>query len=263
LTVGAKDPEAGQRTVRFREVLSDEGDSGLARLIDGNPATVWSCRRGGQPVSLTFLPAEPIRASGAAVLQVTLHNRENLACFRVLATSTSEPRQLGQAGAVAGGKQPPPGRSDLFTLFVNLGGGSWQDPAGNSWVASKDFDGATFGHEAGQEIKSNAVDHPMYSTAVRKLTGFRAVVPNGEYRVELHFHEHWSRNPADRCFAVAIEQQPVLRPPLFFQGPGMGQPYVHTIDRVIVKDGRLDVDFSPTLPGSLTILNGLAIRQVR
>jgi len=27
--------------------------------------------------------------------------------------------------------------------------------------------------------------------------------------------------------------------------------------------GRLDVDFSPTLPGSLTILNGIAIRQLR
>lgn len=262
LAIGSKDTDTGQRTVRFREVLGSEGDNGLARLIDGNPATVWSCRRGGQTVSLTILPAEPIRTSGTAVLQLTLHNRENLGCFRLLATSMPEPRQLIQSAA-AGGKQPPSARSDLFTLFANLGGGPWQDPAGNAWVASKDFDGATFGHEGGQEIKSDAADHPVYSTAVRKLTAFRAVVPNGEYRVELHFQEHWSRNPADRSFVVTVEQQPVLRPPLFFQGPGMGQPYVHVIPRVIVKDGRLDVDFSPTLPGSLTILNGIVIRQLR
>jgi hypothetical protein len=30
-----------------------------------------------------------------------------------------------------------------------------------------------------------------------------------------------------------------------------------------VKDGRLDVDFSPVQPDSLTILNGIAIRQLR
>jgi hypothetical protein len=190
---------------------------------------------------------------------VTLHNREKLGCFRLLATSMPEPRKLATAESPAAG----PARSDLFSLFVNLGGDPWQDPAGNSWVASKDFDGATYGHESGQTVKSDAVEHPVYSTAVRKLTGFRAVVPNGEYSVELHFQEHWSKNPSDRAFAVMLEQQPVLRPPMFFQGPGMGQPYVHAIPRVIVKDGRLDVDFSPTLPGSLTILNGIAIRQLR
>ena len=146
---------------------------------------------------------------------------------------------------------------------MNLGGGPWQDQAGNAWVASQDFDGATFGHEAGQTVKSDAADHPLYGTAVRKLTAFRAVVPNGEYRVDLHFHEHWSRNPADRSFVVTVEQRPVLQPGLFFQGPGMGGPYVYPIDRIIVKDGRLDVDFSPTQPGSLTILNGIAIRQLR
>jgi len=163
----------------------------------------------------------------------------------------------------AGGGQTSAASSGRFTLLVNLGGGPWQDPAGNAWVPSKDFDGATFGHEAGTAIESKTSDHPLYGTAVRKLTAFRAVVPNGEYRVELHFHEHWSRNPADRSFVVAIEQQPVLRPGLFFQGPGMGQPYVHAVNKVIVKDGRLDVDFSPVSPGSLTILNGIAIWQVR
>lgn len=259
VAAGSADGDAAQQTAKFREVLTSDGDSGVARLIDGNPATVWSCRRGGRPVSLTFLPAGPIRTSGAAVLIVTLHNRESLGCFRLLATSMPEPRK-----PAPGDSQPAePVRSDLFSLFVNLGGGPWQDPAGNAWMASKDFDGATFGHEAGQTVESDAGENPVYSTAVRKLTGFRAVVPNGEYSVELHFQEHWSKNPADRSFAIAVEQQPVLRPPMFFQGPGMGQPYVHAIPRITVKDGRLDVDFSPTLPGSLTILNGIAIRQLR
>jgi hypothetical protein len=257
--IAPADSDDTPQATKFREVLTADGDTGATRLIDGKPATLWSCRRGGQPVSLTFLPAEPIVTSGAAVLHVTLHNRDPLGCLRLLATSMPEPRKLASTASQPAG----PARSDLFSLFVNLGGGPWQDPAGNSWVASKDFDGATYGHEAGQTVESDAVDHPLYNTAVRKLTGFRAVVPNGEYSVELHFQEHWSKNPADRAFAVAIEQQPVLRPPMFFQGPGMGQPYVHPIPRVIVKDGRLDVDFSPVQPDSLTILNGIAIRQLR
>lgn len=259
VTLGAADADTAQQTVKFREVLTGDDDSRVSRLIDGNPATVWNCRAGGQAIALTLLPTEPIHSSGPALLNVMLHNRDNLGCFRILATSMPEPRQL----VAAVGTQSPSARSSLFTLFVNLGGGPWQDPAGNSWVASKDFDGAMFGHEAGQAIKADEVEHPMYGTAVRKLTGFRAAVPNGEYCVELHFHEHWSRNPADRSFAVTVEQRPVLRPPLFFQGPGMGQPYVHLVDKVTVQDERLDVDFTPTLPGSLTILNGIAIRQVR
>lgn len=247
------------RPARLREVLTADGDAGAARLIDGNTTTLWSCRRGGQPVSLTFLPNGPIRVAGPAVLHVTLHNRDQLGCFRVLATSQPEPPTPAPTAKAS----PEPADSGLFRLFVNVGGGPWQDPAGNAWVASKDYDGATFGHEAGQVVTSDAVEHPVYSTAVRKLTGFRAAVPNGEYAVELHFQEHWSKNPADRAFVVTIEQQPVLRPPLFFQGPGMGQPYVHTIPRIIVKDGRLDVDFSPVQPDSLTILNGIVIRQLR
>jgi len=260
VAVGAADADTPLLPARLREVLAAADDSGLARLVDGNPATLWSCRRGGQPVELTFLPAEPIRTSGAGMLHVTLHNRDNLGCFRLRATSLPDPRSQVIRAA---GDQVPAAGSGLFTLFVNLGGRPWQDEAGNAWVASKDFDGATFGHEAGAAITSDASDHPLYSTAVRKLTAFRAVVPNGEYRLELHFHEHWSRNPADRSFVVTVEQQPVLRPPLFFQGPGMGQPYVHPVNRVIVKDDQLDIDFAPALPGSLTILNGVAIRQVR
>ncbi len=262
LTVSSTDAADQPRSIKFREVLSSDGESGLARLIDGDTATVWTYRKRGQAANLTFLPAQPIRTSGTAVLSFTLHNRENLGCFQLRATSLPNPRPLVQAGGT-GGTPSAPVRNDLFTLFVNLGGGPWQDPAGNAWVASKEFDGATFGHEAGQAVQTDAIQHPVYSTAVRKLTAFRAVVPNGDYSVELHFNEHWTRNAADRAFAVAIEQQPVLKPPLFFQGPGMGQPYVHSVGKVVVKDGCLDVDFSPTLPGSLSILNGIVIRRTR
>jgi len=259
VAIAAAGSNDAPRPVKLRQVLTADGDSGAARLIDGNTNTLWICRRRGQPVSLIFLPSGPLALSGPAVLHVTLHNRDQLGCFRVLATSMPEPQTLAPAAEASA----EPAGNGLFRLFVNLGGRPWQDPDGNAWVASKDYDGATFGHEAGQEVTSDAVEHPVYRTAVRKLTAFRAAVPNGEYAVELYFQEHWSKNPADRSFFVTIEQQPVLRPPGYFQGPGMGQPYVHVVPRVMVKDGRLDVDFSPVQPESLTILNGIAIRQLR
>ena len=261
IEVSVVEADQAARKAKIREVFSPDGDSGMARLVDGNLATVWSCRPGRQGISLTLLLAEPVRTSGVGVLNVTLHNRENLGCFRLLATAAAEPRTLASAASQSPAPVGSDG-SDLFRLFVNLGGGPWQDPDGNSWVASKKFDGTTFGHEAGQSIKSD-LEHPVYGTAVRGLIGFRALVPNGDYSVELHFQENWARNPDDRAFTAAVEQIPVIRPPRFFHGPGMGQPYVHTIGKVSVRDERLDVDFSPIRPGAHAILNGIVIRQVR
>jgi hypothetical protein len=174
----------------------------------------------------------------------------------------SEAPADGEAAAEAGASAEPT-QHELLQLCVNLGGSAWQDPGGRTWVPSKKFDSATFGYEAGQAVKSDTVEHPVYNSAVRGLVGFRAVVPNGEYALELHFHEHWARDSTDRAFVAAVEQVPVLRPPLFFQGPGMGQPYVHKIGKVSVKDGRLDVDFAGVQPGSLAILNGIVIQQLR
>jgi hypothetical protein len=43
----------------------------------------------------------------------------------------------------------------------------------------------------------------------------------------------------------------------------MGRPWTHTVPKVVIDDGRLDLDFSPADEQSLAILNGIVIRAVR
>jgi len=257
VSVRPKDESGAAREVSFSRVLAED-DTGVERLIDGDAKTSWSVRRRGQRVAVTLIPAEPIGGEGTRLLTVTIQNGDNLGCFRLLATSMPDPETPPATSGTQDGDQ-----DDKFTLFVNLAGDAWEDPDGNTWLKSKDFDGATFGHEGGQSIKKDDVENPVAKTAQRGLTAFRAVVPNGTYEVRLFFAEHWTTDPKRRMFAVFAEQKPVRRSQNVFLAPGFGNPYIHLIPKVTVNDGRLDVDFSPANEDASSILNGISIRQIR
>jgi len=258
VNVRAKGDSDGEREVSFAKALADDGDAGVERLIDGNAKTSWSVRRRGERVAVALIPAQPIGGEGPSVLTVTLLNRENLGCFRLLATSAPKPEELLDSGNAIDGEQ-----DDRFALFVNVAGDAWVDPEGNAWVKSKDFDGATFGHEGGQSVKHDDEENPVAKTAQRGLTAFRAIVPNGTYEVRLYFSEHWTTDPKRRMFAAFVEQQPARPPMNIFHGPGLGSPDIYTIPKATVTDGRLDVDFQPANEDASTILNGISIRQFR
>ena len=257
VNVRAKDNPDTEREISFAKALTDD-DAGVERLIDGDTKTSWSVRRRGERVAVTLVPAEPIGGEGTSVLTITILNRENLGCFRLLATSASEPENLLDSDDARHGEL-----DDGFALFVNLGGDTWEDPEGNAWVKSKDFDGATFGHEGGQSVKNEDEENPVAKTAQRGLIGFRAIVPNGNYEVRLYFSEHWTTDPKRRVFHAFVEQQPARRPPNIFHAPGLGSPDIYTIPKVTVTDDRLDVDFRPASDDASTILNGISIRQIR
>jgi hypothetical protein len=257
VNVRAKDNPSAEREISFAKALTDD-DAGVERLIDGDTKTSWSVRRRGERVAVTFVPAEPISGEGASVLTITILNRDNLGCFRLLATSAAEPDKLLDSDEAPDGEQ-----DDGFALFVNLGGDAWEDPEGNAWVRSKDFDGATFGHEGGQSVKNEDEENPVAKTAQRGLIGFRAIVPNGNYEVRLYFSEHWTTDPKRRVFHAFVEQQPARRPLNIFHAPGLGSPDIYTIPKATITDGRLDIDFRPASDDASTILNGISIRQIR
>lgn len=177
------------------------------------------------------------------------------------AQETEDVKPAGDGEVVNKAVDRRPG--ERFTLFVNLGGDAWEDPEGNAWRESKRFDGTTFGHEGGRSVKHDDEENPVAKTAQRGITAFRAVVPNGIYEVRLYFSEHWTAEPKRRVFAVFAEQQPVRRPPNVFLAPGLGTPYIHTVPKVTVSDGRLDIDFRPANEDASAILNGISIRQLR
>ncbi len=256
-SVRAKDESEAERRASFTKAVTDNDDAGVERLIDGDDKTSWTVRRRGERIAVALIPAEPIGGEGISVLTITILNRDNLGCFRLLATSAPNPARFLESDSALDGDQ-----DEGFVLFVNLGGDAWKDPEGNAWAKSKDFDGATFGHEGGQSVKNEDEENPVAKTAQRGLTAFRAVVPNGTYEVRLYFAEHWTTDPKRRVFAVFVEQQPARRPQNVFLAPGLGSPYIHSVPRVIVTDGRLDVDFQPASEDASTILNGISIRHV-
>ncbi len=159
-----------------------------------------------------------------------------------------------------------PSADALIVWHINLGGEGYEDAQGNRWLPSRRFDGQDFGHEGGRLASGGAPlypDQPWAETAIRDLTAFRAVLPNGTYEVTLCFCEHWTTDPDRRLFLAVFQRGSRNSVRLNFHGPGMGRPWTHTVRRVAVTEGSLAIEFSPLIPDSLPILNAIIIRQLR
>ncbi|MCL4201823.1 MAG: hypothetical protein KJ000_04970 [Pirellulaceae bacterium] len=257
--VEAVDGTQPARKVGFTAVAEPKDDL-AKRLVDDSDDSAWTVRRRGETVSITFLPTMPLELPAGSRLNISLVQRENLGCFRLLATSDADP--LAAPGPIPGniGGQA----DDRFTLFVNLGGDAYQDEAGNKWQKSEKHGVRDFGHEGGSSAGKSVQAYPQQlwaETAIRGLTGFRATVPDGVYEITLCFCEQWT-NDADRRRFIAVWERGT--PQAFqrvFHGPGISGPVTHVEPKVLVRDGRLDIEFSPLDSNSFAILNGIVIRQ--
>ncbi len=161
-------------------------------------------------------------------------------------------------------EEPP--AAALIVWHINLGGEGYEDAEGNRWLPSRRFEGHEFGHEGGRLASGGAPlypDQPWAETAIRDLTAFRAVLPNGTYEVTLCFCEHWTTDPDRRLFLAVFQRGTRNSVRLNFHGPGMGRPWTHTVRRVAVTEGSLAIEFSPLIPDALPILNAIIIRQLR
>ena len=69
MTRGASDADTAQQTVKFREVLTGDDDSRVSRLIDGNPATVWNFRAGGQAIAVRGVGSWGVKPPASFVLR--------------------------------------------------------------------------------------------------------------------------------------------------------------------------------------------------
>jgi hypothetical protein len=176
-------------------------------------------------------------------------------------------REAEPAAAVPGSGAPEieEASDEPFVLFANLGGGAYQDQDGNQWQESKKHGVQDFGHEGG--MSAGKTFHPFPNllwaeTAIRGLTAFRAAVPNGVYQVTLCFCDQWTSDVTRRSFYTVWERGHPHALRRVFHGPGIGGPWTHVERRVLVRDGQLDIEFSPLTEGSFAILNGIIIRQI-
>jgi hypothetical protein len=252
LTVRPQTEAGPGRAVTFWQAQS-EGDARAKLSNDGDPATRWTVRRRAERVPVLYVANQPFGDPGGSLIELTLVQRENLGCFRVWATSASEPWKL----ALPGESSEENGQG-ANALFVNLGGPAWKDSFGNQWVASEPYGSASLGHEGGQKVRTDETNNAVHATAQRGISAFRADVEPGNYEVYLVFSEHWTSDPKSRLFSVFVEQRLAMGPT---PGLGFGGDYTHPIPHVHVAESPLDIDFQPAHKDATTILNGVIIRR--
>ncbi len=240
----------------------------------------WSDPQSRPPLVFPSLPPEALEtevgagASGEGAADAADTGREDEETVQEhLDFAAQEPDDQESSGEE--GEWPEEGEEPAdapIVWHINLGGEGYEDAQGNRWLQSPRFDGQKFGHEGGRLASGGAPlypDHRWAETAIRNLTAFRAVLPNGSYEVTFCFCEHWTTDPDRRVFLAVLQRGMRNSIRLNFHGPGMapelgvGKPWTHTIRRVAVSEGSLDIEFTPLTPDSLPILNAIIIRQLR
>ena len=245
------------RTLHFASAIDGAGHD-LRRLIDGDEKTLWRGAGRGSGTVATLVVRDPKPFVAGSLLQIEITQRENLGCFRVLATSAPNPN------AVLPSSRRASEGEGLYSLFVNLGGDEFTTPDGVRWRPSKLFDNESFGHEGGRGVTEDLIANKVQGSAQRGIAAFRAMVPEGTYDVNLYFCEYWSTTPSSRQFAIAVEQRVVApRFDLFQAAGGFAKPLVYPIRNVTVTDGRLDIQFRAASDSASAILNAVSIQQVR
>ena len=237
--------------ITFAQALSNASGK-VEQIIDGEKSSSWGIRRGGEPTIVTLILEEPLELPKDSTVSLTLHNHENIGCFRLLATSAEKPGEL---------PVNVENRPDGFALHANLGGSEFKDDNGVTWSASKTYDDKTWGHEKGSKVTNKGEPNPLTSSAVRGIRAFRAIVPNGQYEVYLLFCEHWTSTPEGRMFTIFVEGQRAGTLDLLKDAGGRGKPLEVPIRTVAVEDGRLDIAFEPLTDKASAILNAITIRQ--
>ena len=101
----------------------------------------------------------------------------------------------------------------------------------------------------------------LYQNYWYEMSGFHFRVPNGRYRVRLHFAETWGNQVGERRFDVRIQKQPALTAmDVFKETGGKCRALVKEFE-ASVEDGLLTVDFSPAhdSPTHSSMISGIEV----
>ncbi len=142
-----------------------------------------------------------------------------------------------------------------FPMFIESGSDqNYIDADGQTWRADVGFIGGAITNRGDIEIGGTTNDR-IYQTERYGLNGYIVKVPNGAYRVSLHFAETFQDIAGKRLFSVEVEDQKLADLDIFAEAGGKNKALVKTFDNVVVSDGELNVNFI----GKSAIVNGIAI----
>jgi len=124
---------------------------------------------------------------------------------------------------------------------------NYVDSEGNVWLADQGFaDGEVITRDDDMTI-ANTKDPALYRTEHYDMTSFSENVPNGKYKVILHFAETYEgiTGPGDRVFTFNVGGQHEFKDfDIWAKAGGPQKAYDVTVDDVEVTDGKLTITFT-------------------
>jgi Malectin domain len=122
------------------------------------------------------------------------------------------------------------------------------DHDGNVWMAEVGFDGGeTIDRPDDMKIE-NTKDPGLYRSEHYSMDSFSQKVPNGKYKVNLHFAETFDEvtEPGGRVFSFKVGDKEFKDFDVVKKAGGPQKAYVESVD-VDVKDGMLKITFTPNV----------------
>ncbi|MBN2091175.1 FG-GAP repeat protein [candidate division KSB1 bacterium] len=138
-----------------------------------------------------------------------------------------------------------------YSQRINAGGDIFTDVDGNIWAADQAYQTGGFGYVGGKtystgDLISGTSKQPLYKSERWGMTAYQFDVPNGKYKIVLHFAELYFTQTLKRIFSVAIEGQTVLNKLDIFQKAGHDVALSFTYSDIQVTDGTLNITFTPS-----------------
>lgn len=139
--------------------------------------------------------------------------------------------------------------SPLSQIRINAGGSRYVDGENRLWSADQAYSSGSFGFEGGLTYLSgdpiSGTDNPViYQSQRYKMNAYRFDVPNGSYRVVLHFTELYFNAANELSMNVAIEGETRISGLDIFREVGHDAALIFQFDNIPVSDSRLDLTFS-------------------
>ena len=190
--------------------------------------------------TLTFGPAETTKHIAVPVKGDTAREPDERFSVRLSRPSATATVRDGGAEVLVLSDETAP----ALPIRINAGGAGYTSATGTRWLADRGFTG---GRKASVTAAiAGTIDDRLYRSERNGLTGYHLLVPNGTYRVRLHFAEISAccTEPGRRVFDVAVEGDTVLDAFDILTRTARNTALVQEAV-VVVDDGILDVTFRP------------------
>ncbi len=160
-----------------------------------------------------------------------------------------------------------PEKTNGFQLRINVGSNAqYLDKDKNPWVQDTEFNGV-YGYITGaptQSKRSDVIrgtkDAPIYYSYLKNIEKYKVKVPNGRYRVKLHFIEFRKKETGKRVFDLSINNETVLDNFDILAVQGMQYVQVQEFE-LEVETNEILLDFGTVK--DKPILSGLEIIQIK